>query len=401
MAEGKSPHACGIKARNELDMEKVRLMNYIPKSADAWCDQYHYPSTNSSGQPIPLTGDTIDEMLIRPIYGKTPSVNKQSIKKCVILADALYLSEFLDTFLIKCQSGTFLNIFPHCYTVNCNDPLVRQTSVGFVEVINLSKNALTIYGLLADEELFYHLLTIQPDIISINIGISDIKMENLAWQRNQISGEYIKRFQELIIHLQTYFLAAGNRGAFAENLIYSFNLLPIYVAADAIDHSKQTVFNAIQHTNLWGTTYYNITREEYKYISDNVNKKLHNLGNVMFDKFQLILLNPTPKWKFEGLHVDRKSGLPHSDMHREMLSNFCYCLARLVCNRRICTLGINSSWKSRVVERQLVGGCSRIYQNAEMSPKDGGKLNTLAEALDVVVVPAHESLEKIFSSLKM
>ena len=77
--------------------------------------------------------------------------------------------------------------------------------MGFVEVINLSKNALTLYGLMADEELFRQLLTVQPDSISINIGISDIKMENLAWQKNQISGEYIKRFQELIIHMQTFF----------------------------------------------------------------------------------------------------------------------------------------------------------------------------------------------------
>ena len=67
MAECNSPHASGIKARREIDMDKIRLMNYIPKTADAWCYQYHYQSTNSSGQPIPLTGEMIDDILINPI----------------------------------------------------------------------------------------------------------------------------------------------------------------------------------------------------------------------------------------------------------------------------------------------------------------------------------------------
>ena len=190
--------------------------------------------------------------------------------------------------------------------------------------------------------------------------------------------------------------------------MYSFNLLPIYVAADSIDHSKQSIYNAVQHTNLWGTTYYNISREDYKYISDNVNKKLHNCKNVMFDKYQLVLLNPTPKWKFEDLHVDRKSGLPHSGIHQEMLANFCYCLARLVCNRRICTLGINSSWTSRIVEKQLMGGCSRIYENVGNSPKNGGNSpknggqSKLPEDIsDVIVIPAHKPLDNLFSKIKL
>ena len=112
---------------------------------------------------------------------------------------------------------------------------------------------------------------------------------------------------------------------------------------------------------MWGTTYYNITREDYKYISDSINKKLHNCKTLMFDKYQMVVLNPTPKWRFQDLHVDRKSGLPHPDIHQEMLANFFFCLARIACNRRICTLGINSSRSSRVVEDQLQGGCAKIY----------------------------------------
>ena len=58
----------------------------------------------------------------------------------------------------------------------------------------MTKNALTLNSLMADEELFKKLLTIQPDSISINIGLSDIKQENLSWHPNQISKEYIKKY---------------------------------------------------------------------------------------------------------------------------------------------------------------------------------------------------------------
>ena len=129
MAESNTPHESGIRARRAIDMDRVRGMNFIPKTTEAWHNQYQYNSVNELGKPIPLTGEVIDDILINPIYGKTPSINIQNIKKCVILADALYLPEFMDPFLIKCQAGFFLNIFPHSYTVNCNDPLVRQTSV--------------------------------------------------------------------------------------------------------------------------------------------------------------------------------------------------------------------------------------------------------------------------------
>ena len=81
--------------------------------------------------------------------------------------------------------------------------------------------------------------------------------------------------QDLIANLQTYFFKAGSRGAFAENLTYTFNLLPMYSALDSKSHNIQNLFQAVSHTNLWGTTYYNITREEYKFLADEINRKLH------------------------------------------------------------------------------------------------------------------------------
>ena len=351
----------GQHARQLIDMEQIRHMQYIPKSKDIWHHQYIYRSEDRGGDVIPLTGETIDSFLSAPVYGRNPHIDVKYIKKCVIVADALFLEEFISPFLIKCKAGNFFNIFPHMYVVPCNDPLVRQTSVGFVEIINKSMNALTLGSLLANHELFFELLSIQPDSISINIGLSDMKQENISWHSNQIPKEYIKKLQELLTHMQTYFIGAGSRGAFAENLTYTFNLLPIYVAADSVNHNLQTINQTVQHTNLWGTTYYGITREFYKQVSDEINKRLHNCKVEMFNKFQVIMLNPTPKWSFEGLHVDGRSGLPHPEIHQKMLQNFFYCLARVVCNRRICTLGNNACRSSRNIDEQLFEGCTMLY----------------------------------------
>ena len=196
----------GQHARNLIDMEQIRHMQYIPKTKDIWHHQYIYKSEDRGGDVIPLTGEMIDSFLSTPVYGRNPHIDVKYIKKCVIMADALFLPEFINPFLIKCKAGIFFNIFPHTYVVPCNDPLVRQTSVGFVEIIDKSQNALTLGSLLANHELFFELLRIQPDCISINIGLSDIKQENLSWHPNQIPKEYLKKFQELITHMQTYFL---------------------------------------------------------------------------------------------------------------------------------------------------------------------------------------------------
>ncbi len=47
------------------------------------------------------------------------------------------------------------------------------------------------------------------------------------------------------------FFGAGSRGAFAENLTYTFNLLPVYAAADSEKHNLQNIYQTVQHTNLW------------------------------------------------------------------------------------------------------------------------------------------------------
>ena len=124
------------------------------------------------------------------------------------------------------------------------------------------------------------------------------------------------------------------------------------------------MYQAVRHTNNWGTTFYNVSREEYKVLADEINKKLHRNSEGFFDKYQLVLLNPTPRWEFENLHVDRRSGLPSSEMHNAILSNFFYALSRVACTRRLCTLGINSSRTSRKTDKQLSEGCTIMYKKS-------------------------------------
>ena len=92
-------------------------------------------------------------------------------------------------------------------------------------------------------------------------------------------------------------------------------------------------------------------------------KKLHKMSEVFFGKFQLVLLKPTPRWVYDDLHVDKRSGLPSTEVHHEMLTNFFYALARVVCDRKVCTLGINSSRNNRSPDSHLNSGCAELYQN--------------------------------------
>ena len=119
-----------------------------------------------------------------------------------------------------------------------------------MEIVDRSKNAFTIGSLLADNDLFWELLNIQPDCISISIGVADIKQENISWNFDAIAKEFVIKIEELIAHFLTYFLTAGPRGGFAEKLTFTFNLLPMYGAAHSKRHNLQNPYQAVQHTNL-------------------------------------------------------------------------------------------------------------------------------------------------------
>ena len=186
-ADEATRHQRGLRAARSCDFEKIREANFIPKSQDSWDSQYLYDVVDRSGNPIPLTGEVIDQLLREPYIGvNTPKLSSDQLQTWVILGDALLLPVFVDPFLITCQSGHFLNIYPHSYGVKSNEPLFNKTKIGFVKVVNMSRNALTINGLMADDDLYLNLLHLQPDVISFNIGLSDMMLENVSWHKSQI-----------------------------------------------------------------------------------------------------------------------------------------------------------------------------------------------------------------------
>ena len=354
-------HERGLAAIKRVDLEKVKnKMNYIPKCFEAYQNQYPYDSTDEYGSPLELTSDIIENLVFKQTYGLDPQINRNQVKKCVLLGDALYLDDFIGKFFVKCRESTFLNIFPHSYTVISNDPIVRQARLGFVEVINLSRGKLTMSELKQDENLFKELFNIQPDIISFNVGLSDIMLENFAWRENQVPGKFIENFKELIIYYHTYFHAAGYRGAFCDNLVYTFNMLPVYDPMDKVAHNKENMQAVQVHKDLWGSSYHDISRDTYKRTADSINRRLHTAKNIMFEKYKCVLFQPTPRWKFSGLHVDSKTGLPDNNTHDLMLKNFLFCLSRACCTKKICTLGIYST-KFMATDKILHEGCAKTY----------------------------------------
>ena len=365
-ADEATRHQRGLRAARSCDFEKIREANFIPKSKDSWDSQYLYDTVDRYGNPIPLTGEVIDHLLRDPMgdYSMTPKLGSDQLQTWVILGDALLLPEFVNPFFISCQSGLFLNIYPHSYGVKTNDPLFNKTKIGFVKVVNMSRNALTINGLMAEDNLYLDLLQLQPDVISFNIGLSDMMMENVSWHKTQIPKEFIKQVKNLIISFHTYFTSQGKRGYFCEKLVYTYNMMPIYCALDGVKQCTYPAEQVIQHENLWGTSWYPIKREFYKVCSDEINKRFHKEKQSMFEKYQMIFLNPTPRWEFEDVHVCRKSGLPLPELHKKFIQNFLYCIARAVCDHKFCTIGVNSSRSKRDTNSLLHEGCVFMYQSA-------------------------------------
>ena len=81
----------------------------------------------------------------------------------------------------------------------------------------------------------------------------------------------------------------------------------------------------------------------------------------MFDKFQVVMFNPTPKWRFEDLHVDKRSGLPYPEIQQQMLKKYFIVYLELYVTEKICTLGVNASRASRKIDEQLHEGCAMLY----------------------------------------
>ena len=114
--------------------------------------------------------------------------------------------------------------------------------------VNNSMLALTISGLMAQEELFREILDLQPSAISINIGVSDMMVENISWNKSDVPKLYFDRVHELMAHLYTYLVNSGFRGQFVESLTFTINMLPMYVACDAAKQGyklSHSIFNLL------------------------------------------------------------------------------------------------------------------------------------------------------------
>ena len=57
------------------------------------------------------------------------------------------------------------------------------TGYWVLRVVNKSEKALTIGKLMAQEDLFRTILELQPAVIAINVGVSDMMVENISWEK--------------------------------------------------------------------------------------------------------------------------------------------------------------------------------------------------------------------------
>ena len=242
-ADDETRHANGMRAVKNINWAELRKRSFIPRSLDSYQYKYYYQTHDGySGQDIKLTGDVIDDMLLDEKEWRLTLVDKSHVKRIVLLGDALYLPAFMNEHLIQCRAGSFLDIYPHSYKVPCSDPLRKSTTIGFVEVINMSRKAVTLNGMMAEEDLMRELAReIMPDIICFNIGLADIKQENLSWNPNGIPSAFIERFKELVARFHVYFIEHG--APFLETLTFTFNMLPSYCMDDAIIHNILPVFD--------------------------------------------------------------------------------------------------------------------------------------------------------------
>ena len=136
---------------------------------------------------------------------------------------------------------------------------------------------------MAQEDLFRNILDLQPAVISINIGISDMMVENISWNKNEVPKLYSDKIHELMCYLYTYLINSGFRGQFIESTTFTINMLPMYTACDAARQIKLTIEQTKQHSKKIGTNYCTYKRSEYKILSDVVNHKLHKSSELLFN----------------------------------------------------------------------------------------------------------------------
>ena len=104
-------HRKAMKAVSELKMKKLLTLSYIPRSKEAWTGQFFYclPRYGEEADPPKLAPGDIDSILL-PREGLVPRVNIRHIKVLLILGDAHFLDEHIESHLVECEAGLFLDI---------------------------------------------------------------------------------------------------------------------------------------------------------------------------------------------------------------------------------------------------------------------------------------------------
>ena len=94
-------HRKAMTAVSELKMEKLLTLSYIPRNKEAWTSQFFYclPRYGEEADPPKLAPEDIESILL-PREGLVPRVNVRHIKVLLILGDAHFLDEHIESHLV-------------------------------------------------------------------------------------------------------------------------------------------------------------------------------------------------------------------------------------------------------------------------------------------------------------
>ena len=113
-------------------------------------------------------------------------IGANEVQKIMVFGDWIVHCNCFSQFLLRSTVGGYLDIDPHMYIMHEQFSRMK-IPVGFVKIINKSEMALTFNRLRASHDLLDKFIDTQPEVVCINIGLSDMKMENISWCNADLS----------------------------------------------------------------------------------------------------------------------------------------------------------------------------------------------------------------------
>ena len=323
---------------------------FVGSHYEDYQNQYNYKE--------PLTSGTIDSLTV---YSNGKQIlESRDLKKIFLCGDACFLPEYLDKHLIQAKLGTYLDISPHSYRIR--EWVTRfKINIGFCNIINLSEPGQTFGNVQADEELFHKFILEQPDVVSLNIGLTDIKLDNVSWRHNDLPNMYYRHLSETLKKFHDFAKSKGSCGRFIEDICFTVNLLPHYESCDATNHNKRSIEETRQHYNAWHTNYYNLERHQYAELANRVNHCLRKNAKELFRLYKCVIIQPAPIWQFAGVHADPSTGLPEAAYHEMFIRNYLFIIHRFICSRHYCRIDTMASLDRKATAVNLVHGCIRYH----------------------------------------